>query len=182
MEEKTDKELYREFLNGDKASFEELIIRHKDKIIYFLQRYVRDLFIAEDLAQDVFVYLLIHKENYNFDYSLKTYLYTIAKSKAINYLKRERRIVALDEGQIYELEELEEKIFEKERKENLKGAIKKLKLEYQSAIYLADIEELSYREIGKVLNKTESNVKVLIHRSRKALEKIIREERFKYEG
>ena len=182
MEEKTDKELYKEFLLGNKVSFEKIVIRHKDSIIYFIQRYVKSVDIAEDLAQDVFVYILIHKKNYRFEYSLKTYLYTIAKSKALNYIKREKRIVALDENQFEDLEELEEKVFRNEREEKLKEAIKKLKTDYQNAIYLADIEELSYKEIAHILKKTDSSVKVLIHRARKALEKIMMEEAYKYEN
>lgn len=182
MEEKTDKELYKEFLQGNEESFEKIVIRHKDAIIYFIQRYVKSVDIAEDLAQDVFVYILIHKKNYKFEYSLKTYLYTIAKSKALNYIKRERRIVELDENQFEDLEELEERVFKDERAENLKKCIQKLKIEYQNAIYLADIEELSYKEIAHVLKKTDSSVKVLIYRARKALEKVVMEEGYKYEN
>ena len=84
MQEKTDKELYKEFLLGNNESFEEIVKRHKNSIIYFIQRYTKSIDIAEDLAQDVFLYVLIHKKNYRFEYSLKTYLYTIAKSKALN--------------------------------------------------------------------------------------------------
>ena len=182
MEEKTDKELYKEFLIGNKDSFEKIVVRHKDSIIYFIQRYVKSVDIAEDLAQDVFVYILINKKNYKFEYSLKTYLYTIAKSKALNYIKREKRIVELDENRYEDLEELEEKVFKNERAENLKKAIQKLKTEYQNVIYLADIEQLSYKEIGHILNKTVGSVKVLIHRARKALEKIVIEEGYKYEN
>jgi len=182
MEEKTDKELYKEFLLGNKESFEKIVIKHKDAIIYFIQRYVKSVDIAEDLAQDVFVYILVNKKKYKFEYSLKTYLYTIAKSKALNYLKREKRIVAIDEKQFEDLEELEEKVFKNERAENLKRAIQKLKTEYQNAIYLADIEELSYKEIGHILNKPLGSVKVLIYRARKALEKIVIEEGYKYEN
>ena len=182
MEEKTDKELYKEFLLGNKESFEKIVLKHKDSIIYFIQRYVKSIDIAEDLAQDVFVYILANKKNYKFEYSLKTYLYTIAKSKALNYIKREKRIIELDENQFEDLEELEEKVFKNERAENLKKAIQKLKIEYQNAIYLADIEELSYKEIGHILNKTDASVKVLIHRARKSLEKIVVEEGYKYEN
>ncbi|MCI8655063.1 MAG: RNA polymerase sigma factor [Clostridia bacterium] len=182
MEEKTDKQLYKDFLLGNKNSFEEIVIRHKDAIIYFIQRYVKSIDIAEDLAQDVFVYILINKRSYKFEYSLKTYLYTIAKSKALNYIKREKKIVQLDEIQHSELEELEEKVFRKERADNLKKCMKKLKIEYQDAIYLADIEELSYKEIGHILKKTETSVKVLIHRARRNLEKMIKEEGYKYEN
>ena len=167
MEERTDKQLYKEFLLGNKNSFEEIVIRNKDNIIYFIQKYVKSIDIAEDLAQDVFVYMLINKRSYKFEYSLKTYLYTIAK---------------LDEMQLEDLEELEDKIFKREKAENLKKCIKKLKIEYQNAIYLADIEQLSYKEISHILKKTESSVKVLIHRARKTLEKIIKEEAYKYEN
>ena len=182
MEEKTDKLLYKEFLLGDKNSFEEIVIRHKDSIIYFIHRYVKSIDIAEDLAQDVFVYMLVNKRSYKFEYSLKTYLYTIAKSKALNYIKREKRIIRLDEVEFEDLEELEEKVFKNEKAENLRKSIKKLKIEYQNAIYLADIEGLNYREIGHILKKTESSVKVLIHRARKTLEKLIKEEAYKYEN
>ena len=182
MEEKTDKQLYKEFLLGDKNSFEKIVIRHKDSIIYFIYRYVKSIDIAEDIAQDVFVYMLINKRKYKFEYSLKTYLYTIAKSKALNYIKREKRIIGLDEMQFEDIDELEEKVFRDEKAENLKKCIKKLKIDYQNAIYLADIEELNYKEIGHILKKTESSVKVLIHRARKTLEKIVKEEANKYEN
>ena len=182
MNEKTDKELYQEFLQGNKNSFEEIIIRHKDKLIYFIQKYVRSIDIAEDIAQDVFVYLLIHKEKYDFNYSLKTYLFTIAKSKSLNYLKKEKRIVELNEQDIADVNELEERIFINERKQNLKTAMEKLKPEYREAVYFYDIEELTYKEIGKIMNKTEGNIKVLVHRARKKLEEIVRKEAVKYEG
>lgn len=182
MEEKTDKQLYKEFLNGNKNSFESIVIRHKDNIIYFLQRYVKNIDIAEDLAQDVFVYILIHKDKYDFKYSLKTYLYIIAKSKALNFIKKEQKITQLDLEKYSDLEELEEKVFYNERARNLKNTIRKLKPEYQSAIFLADIEELTYKEIAKILNKNAGQVKVLIHRARKALSEILRKEEEKYEG
>ena len=170
------------FYNGMQSSFEALVIRHKDKLIYFIYRYVKSIDIAEDLAQDVFLYLLIHKEKYDFNYALKTYIFMIAKSKALNYLKKEKRIVQINENDIYDLQELEEKVFQNERKNNLKRAIKQLKPEYQNAVYLADIEELSYKEIGQIMKKSESGIKVLIHRARKNLEQILRKEAEKYEG
>ena len=41
MEGKTDKELYKEFLQGNKESFEKIVIKHKDAMIYFIQKYVK---------------------------------------------------------------------------------------------------------------------------------------------
>ncbi|MBR3255781.1 MAG: RNA polymerase sigma factor [Clostridia bacterium] len=159
-----------------------MVIRYKDNLIYFIFRYVKSIDIAEDLAQDVFVYLLIHKQNYDFNYSLKTYLFTIAKSKSLNYLKREKRIVAINENDVYDVQTLEEKVFLNERKNNLKQAMLKLKPEYQNAVYLADIEELSYKEIAEIMQKTESGIKSLIYRARKCLGELVRKEAGKYEG
>lgn len=178
--EVTDKELYEQFLKGNKEAFEEIVIKHKDRLIYFIMRYVKNYEIAEDLAQDTFVYMLMNRKEYDFKYSLKTYLYTIAKSRAINYLKRERKIVALEE--IESSEDLEEMVFQSEQKQNVRKAIDKLKPEYQSAIYLADIERLSYHEIGKILTKTLPQVKILIYRARRSLEEIIKKEECKYHG
>lgn len=170
------------FWIGNKESFEQIVLRHKDKLIYFIYKYVRSIDIAEDIAQDVYVYLLIHKENYDFEYSLKTYLFTIGKTKALNYLKREQRITQIDEKDIQDLDTLEERVFLDERKQNLKQAILKLNPDYQQAVYLADIEELNYAEIGQILQKSESGIKVLIHRARKSLESIVKSEEQKFES
>ncbi len=176
-----DKELYKQFLKGNMTAFEEIVIKHKDRLIYFIMQYVKNFEVAEDLAQDAFVYILINKKEYDFKYSLKTYLYTIAKSRAINYLKKERRIVPLI-NDLMDDQAIEENIYRKEIKQNVRKAIKKLKPEYQSAIYLADIEELSYREISKILTKSMPQVKILIYRARRKLEEILKREECRYNG
>ena len=78
---KEDKILYKEFLDGNKKSFDELILKHRNNLIFFITRYVKNIEIAEDIFQDVALYILENKDYYNFDYSFKTYLYMIAKSK-----------------------------------------------------------------------------------------------------
>lgn len=181
MDEKTDQELYYEFLDGKKDSFEEIVIKYKDKLIFFVQKYVKSIDVAEDIVQDVFVYILVHRVKYDFKYSLKTYLYTIAKSKAFNFMKREKKFIYTDSIEQEEMQDLEEKVFESEKAKNLKNAIAKLNIKYQNAIYLADIENLSYKEIGNIMNKNTAQIKVLIHRARKSLEKVVRKEAKKYE-
>ncbi len=177
----TDKQLYQMFLNGNMNSFEELVIRHKNGLIYFVQRYVKDFSIAEDIVQDAFVYVLEHKNKYNFKYELKTYLYMISKCRALNYLKREKKILKLNEELYVNDDELEEKIFIKSDLAKLKDTITKLKPDYQSVIYLIDIEGISYKDTSKILKKSLSNVKVLIHRARKELSNLIGKEINLYE-
>lgn len=79
MEE--DIKLYKEFLLGSQVAFDKLIDKYRKNVICFINNFVRDIDIAEDLAQDVFVYILINRKEYDFTYSMKTYLYTIARSR-----------------------------------------------------------------------------------------------------
>lgn len=182
ISEKTDIELYKEFLNGNKDSFNIIIQKYHKHLINFIIKYVKNYEVAEDLAQDTFVYILINKKEYDFKYSLKTYLFTIAKCRALNYLKKKNNKIILDESYIdtYEVEDfyndMDTNLIKKENYKLLYKNLKKLKQDYQIAIYLADFQGFRYDEISKVLNKTLPQTKMLIHRARKALNVLLRKE------
>ncbi|MBE5960740.1 MAG: RNA polymerase sigma factor [Lachnospiraceae bacterium] len=172
-----DNEYYARFLDGDKDAFEYLVLSYKDKLIYFLNRYVHNITIAEDLAQDAFVEVYVHKERFHFKGSFKTYLYTIGRNKAVDYIrKNERMLFVADYPEDAEEESMLENLIKEEQKRHLHGAIKQLKNDYQAAISLIDIEGMSYAEAAKILKKTDGQMKVLIHRARKSLGKILEKE------
>ncbi len=180
---KVDKELYGEFLNGNEDAFRQIILKHKNNLIYFITKYVKNIDIAEDLSQDVFVYILMNKNKYNPQYSLKTYLYTIAKSRAINYIKREKKIIKIEEYENLYVEdnELEELVLRDEIQKDVRQAINKMKQDYQIVIYLVDFERLSYKEVAKIMNKTTSQIKTLVYNARMRLKEILKKEGISYE-
>lgn len=184
---KDDKMLYKEFLEGDINAFEDLVIRHKDNLIYFVSRYTGgDLYIAEDIAQDVFAHIYVHKEKYNENYSFKTFIYTIGKNKAIDYVRKQSKVslTPFDKDSDYlftDYEILEDTIVKDEEKRLLFAGLNKLKPDYARAIYLVAFEELPYKDISKVLGKTLPQTKVLIHRARKSLKSIMEKGAGKYE-
>ena len=89
MEKDLDKKLYNDYLNGEKQAFEYIYKKYKSKIEYFIYNIVKDYSKAEDLAQETFIYVMQNrmKENTSFKY----YIYLVAKSKAYNYIKVEKR-------------------------------------------------------------------------------------------
>lgn len=178
LDSKTDIELYKDFLVGNKEAFDILAHRYIKPLILFIGKYTNNIEIAEDLVQDTFLYILINKKNYDFKYSLKTYLYTIAKCRTFNYLKKQKRIISFNDSYLPSIEEYEidEKIEKEENKRIVHNAIKKLKPNYQEALYLSDFQGFQYIEICKILNKSMSQTKMLIHRARKALNNILKEE------
>lgn len=114
------------------------------------------------------------KENVSFKY----YIYMIAKSRAINYIKIETRRTEIIEQYLHDFTENIEKdvlelITKEETKKEIIEAIELLDDKYKNAIYLAKIEELSYEEISKILGQTLQNTKNLIHRGKKELRKIL---------
>lgn len=183
MQEETDKELYKEYLKGNKQAFEKLVIRHKDHIIYFISRYTKNTDIAEDISQDVFVYLLLHKEQYDFKYSFKTYLYMIAKCRALNYLKSEKKVLPItDYNNLYiENNDLEEIVYKNQKSNYIRKVINKLKPDYQAVICLASIEGFKYKEIAKIMGKNVGQVKVMLNRAKKKLREKLEEEGLQYE-
>lgn len=177
MEE--DKKLYKMFLDGDKDAFEKLVLKYKNNLIYFISRYVKNIDIAEDLFQEVMVFILEKKDYYNFDYSFKTYLYMIAKSKAIDFTKKDKNLESIEErkNELEDTKLLEEIILTQERHDKIHNVIQKMSLEYQLAIYLTQIEGLSYKETALIMDKTESKIKALVFNARKKLKKLLIKEK-----
>ena len=176
MDKDLDMKLYNEYLNGDKEAFELLYNKYKNKIQYFICNIIKDYQKAEDITQEVFIYILQNKVRE--DCSFKYYIYLVAKSRAINYINMEKRHTDLNEKYVFpEAEEIQkdvsEIIIKEETKKELKEAIDKLDDKYKNAIYLTKIEELSYNETAQILDETLENTKVLVHRGKKELRKIL---------
>lgn len=180
LKKKNDIELYISFTNGDDEAFNEIMQRYRKMIISFIIRYVGDLDVAEDLAQDTFVYILMHRNEYNPKItSLKSYLFLIAKCRAINYFRKKKNVNYVSEDYIANLQDkfdLDNELLRKDSKKDVYSVLKKLKKEYRMVIYLRDIQEFQYKEISEILNITLPQTKILIHRARKKIGKILREE------
>ena len=176
MEKDIDIKLYKEYLNGEKSSFELLYNKYKDKIKYFIYNIIKDYEKAEDITQEVFIYILQNKikEGCTFKY----YIYLVAKSRAINYLNLEKRRTEISNLYLVNndetvAEDVLEIIAKKEEKETLIEAINLLDDKYKNAIYLVKIERFSYKETAEILGETTQNIKNLIHRGKKQLKKIL---------
>lgn len=72
---------------GDHKAFEEVFTTYFDKVKYLLTGLLRSESEAEELAQDIFVKLWMNRESIDPGKAFNTYLYTIARNTALNYLK-----------------------------------------------------------------------------------------------
>lgn len=179
IDKQTDETLYKDFLLGNKEAFNELIIRYRKLLTDFIMYYIKNNDIAEDIAQDSFLYMIINKKEYDFKYSFKTYLYTIAKSRTLNYLKKERKKVYLNDidldNTVADMA-VEDEVISNFDKEKIKYAIKQLKREYQVIISLYYFQNFKYKEISEIMNISMSKTKMCINRAKKHIRKILKEE------
>ena len=176
MEKDLEKKLYNDYLNGEKEAFEILYNKYKNKIEYFIYNIVKDYQKAEDIAQETFIYVIQHqmRENSSFKY----YIYLVARSKALNYINVEKRRNEITEKYLAnDNEQIEKDVLDiittEESKKELLESIELLDERYKNAIYLVNIEGLSYEETSKILGETLQNTKNLIHRGKKQLRKIL---------
>lgn len=150
------------------------------KLVFFIDSYVHDIHAAEDIAIDTFSDLIVHKHRYNFKVTLKTYLYMIGRSRALDYIKH-RKIINFtelkeaqnltDDGRI-----LEEKILADERKRIINSAMSKLPDDMRAAVHLVYFEEMTYKETAKVMKKNIKQIDNLLYRAKKELRNILGEE------
>ncbi len=74
---------------GDLKAYERFFKGHYADIVRFTNRFVRSQQIAEEIAQEVFMYIWEKRETIEIQSSLRSYLYSAAKNRSINYLKLE---------------------------------------------------------------------------------------------
>ena len=175
MEEDIDLIKYNEYFDGSKEAFEYLYNKYKNKIVFFIFNMIKDYQKAEDIAQETFIYIIQNK--IRDDISFKYYLFLVARSRALNYLSIEKRRGELIEKYILSSEQREEDfidgIIQKESDKELLESIELLKDNYKNAVYLVDIEGLSYKETSEILGESLQNTKNKVYRGRKQLRKII---------
>lgn len=173
MKEDRGIDCYRRFLAGDKEGLEELVAFYQRALLRFIDGYVHDAALAEDIEIDVFFEL--YKRKKRFDEgggaSFKTYLFKIARNKALNAVKKRsrRREAPLECAELYEGEGADEGLFGRERAEELRSALDTLPKDYREALYLMYFEELSPEEISAVTGRSRKQVYNLLARGRAAM-------------
>ena len=175
---------YRRFLDGDDNGFIEIIKDYKDGLILYINNFTRNIFTAEDLAEDTFVKIVTRKPRFSGKSSFKTWLYAIGRNVALDYLRRHSVVeVSTDElQQIREEEEsLEAQYIKKEDNIQLHKAIRNLIPQYRQVIWLVYFEDFSNIEVAAVMKKSVRSVETLLYRAKQSLKTELNKEGFVYE-
>ena len=167
---------YRRFLDGDDSAFDDIMNQLFHSLVFFINRYVHDVHAAEDIAIDAISDLIVHKHRYNFKVTLKTYLFMIGRSRAVDYIRRQRKIEFVGLSSAYDLPDdksLEETVLSNERDRRVNAAIKKLPQDMRAVVHLVYFEKRTYGETAKIVKKSRKQVDNLLYRAKKELGAIL---------
>ena len=169
---------YRRFLQGDEQALGALVAAYRPGLRAYLYGIVRDWDLADDLTQETFVKLCLKKPRDKGGASFKTWLYTIGRRTALDYLRRRRvRTVPLDD--CFDLsggDTPEDALLRKRATARLYAALEAMQPQHRQILYLVYFESFTPAEAAKILGKSSHNTSALLYRAKQALRRELDEE------
>ena len=174
---------YRRFLDGDKSGFDEIMDMFHAPLVSFVKRYVGSEADAEDIAADTFLELLIHPARFSFKCSLKTYIYSVARNRAVDFMrKRRRQIFDFDFSTVPDDDvSSEDAAVADERRRAIGDALKKINGEYAEVLYLLYIEGIDKEQVMRITKKNNRQLSNIVYRAKAAMKKELSGSGFIYE-
>ena len=184
----SDHVLVQRFKSGDEQAFNELVLRHQNRVYNLALRMVRGSEDAEDICQEVFVKAYHALERFREDSTLYTWLYRITVNYCVNHLRRNkvRETVLADYTMRWRGRRgisLEEELARGDMGAAVKNAIDKLPPKQRAVFLLRQYEGLSHKEIGEVLKRSVGAVKAnYFHAVKRLQRELTGFERYMEEG
>ena len=165
----------------EKSKFEYIYNKYKKLLLYKANGILNDYSLAEDAVSEAFlrVYKNLHKIDDSDSGKTVSFLSVIVKNTAINILNKNKNTYAdIYENDIQDDYDMEETVVSDMVTDGMLKVVDKLKDELKDCFLLMYANNLSYKEIGKILNISEANVTVRIHRAKKKIIELLREENY----
>lgn len=175
---KTEAELIERIQKGEWRNYAILVDKYESKVFNYVNYLMSNREDAEEIVQDTFVNAYRSLSQFRGDASFSTWLIRIAHNNCLTFFRKKRpKKVSLDNVSNTGADDVnpsDELDFDN-RQQVLRSALGKLKPDERSAVTLFYYQELSLQEICDVTDFSLSNVKILLHRSRKKLLEILKE-------
>lgn len=184
----TDAELVERFRDGDRAAFDEIVRRYRDRVYTLCRRWLEEEQAAEEVTQDVFLALFRSLAGFRGDARLSTWIFKVSLNHCRNRRQyRRRRAWGRHEsiGPRPEEDDMPERQLADESASADAGrnraeagslvmeALATLEEDHRQILLLRDVEDLSYDEIAEILDLPGGTVRSRIHRARSELAAIL---------
>lgn len=165
---------------GDMEAFEELVMRHADRLFATLRSFGLDELEAHEVAQETFLRAWRSLPRFEGRSRFFTWLYRIAFNEAQRRLAARPPSGLLVSSELRPVEDLPDeqpgpaaRLESEELRETLRRALSEIPIELRAPVVLRDVEGLSTREAASVLELGEAAFKSRLHRGRIALRTLL---------
>ncbi len=176
---------YRRFLDGDDNAIAEIVGDYKDGLILYLNGYVKNIYIAEELTEDTFFRLITKKPKFSGKSTFKSWLYAIGRNVAVDCIRHNSKTLntPIEDFENYLSDErsIERAYIKEESKIAVHKALSKLTTDYRTILWLVYFDGFTNREAAVILKKNERQIKNLLYRAKQSLKSILEKEGFTYE-
>ena len=184
MNQRTDDQLVQGCQQGDEECFNELVYRYKNSLYQYIVALVRDEDAAEDIFQEVFLGFFRRINEYQPEGKLKSYLFTSARNRVLNYFRDADKSVSLDdtdeEGNAYLHEGIAGKdvtplegMAQMESLERIKRASLALPEKQREVVYLKQL--MTFQEVSEMVKRPLGTVLADYHRGIKKMQEMLKE-------
>ena len=180
-DEISNSELVRKSQYGDKAAFEQLVIRHQDLVFSLAYKLTGNREMANDVAQEAFIRAWKAIEKFRGDSTFSTWIYRITVNTAWTLRKKAKKHNTLNIDDTYEPIVIDEKkdpelvAINSDLSSVLINALDKIPIEQRIIVELKNIEGRSHKEIADYLDISVTAAKVRLHRAHQKLRQILEE-------
>ncbi len=179
MENNKELEIINDILNGNTERFSIIAESYAEQLFRVAIGYMHSKVEAEDIVQEVLIKAYNSLSSFKGESKLSTWLYRITVNTCLNELKRRKRRSLFSsiedlEGQIINFKDQqnpEQELIQDETNSKVRKAIDTLPTKQKTAFILQRYQELSQREISKIMGVTEGAVEQLLQRGKSNLKK-----------
>jgi RNA polymerase sigma-70 factor (ECF subfamily) len=191
----SDEDLVRRLRAGDESAFSELINAYHSSMVRLAQSFVPSRAIAEEVTQDTWLAVLKGIDSFEGRSSLKTWIFHILANRSRSTGMREQRIVPVDigdEGSVdrrrfeetgawssppaHWSDDIIERLSSGAFLSKIQDALSELPESQRAVVTLRDLDGLSSKDVCDVLEISEANQRVLLHRGRSRIRAIFEQE------
>jgi len=173
MDDRSEQLIILKLQSGDPEAYTELYKKYYKPIYRFVYFRVSNEDVAEDIMQEVFLKFIEVADNQRIT-NARAYLYKTAKNLVIDFYREQGKVVKVSLEDVGELVSILGQSLTESKidLEIAHKAIFKLKDQWRDLILLRYVEGLEYEEIAEIFSKSQSYIRVNLHRARKELKKI----------
>ena len=153
-------------------SCERLYRDNRERVLRFLLHLTGDVELARDLVQETFARYL---SRYGRDSEQAGLLFTIARNAGLDALRRRRTSTLPERETADPRRDPEHQLIDRQEMDRVLAAIRRLDDTDRQLVAFLATSTFSYREIGRLLDLSETNVKVRVHRARLKLKALMAE-------